>query len=305
MDRPDHAGDARGTALCSMTGFARTAGQAGAATWVWEMKAVNAKGLELRLRVPPGLDGLEAAARARVAARVKRGTVHAGLTLQRPKPEQAVRIDRDKLAALVASVSALALPPGLAPATLDGLLALPGIVEVTDRPAPAEDDLDARLLDGLDAALDGCLAMRAREGEALGRVLGERLRAIARLVAEAEAAPGRAPEAVRARLERRVAELAGAVPALDPVRLHQEAILMAAKADVREELDRLAMHRAAAAALLAEGGAVGRRLDFLAQELGREAGTLCAKSGDAALTTIGLDLRTEIEQFREQVQNLE
>ncbi len=136
-------------------------------------------------------------------------------------------------------------------------------------------------------------------------MLCARLSGIERLVAAAEAAPGRSAAALSARLARRVAELSGAVPALDAVRLHQEAILMAAKADVREELDRLALHRAAAEALIAEGGPVGRRLDFLAQELGREAGTLCAKSNDAGLTTIGLELRTEIDQFREQVQNLE
>ncbi len=161
------------------------------------------------------------------------------------------------------------------------------------------------MLAGLDAALAALCAMRAGEGRALGAVLRARLDEVGRLVAAAESAPGRAAEAVRARLVQRVAELSGAVPALDPVRLHQEAVLMAAKADVREELDRLAMHRVAADALLREGGAVGRRLDFLAQELGREAGTLCAKSNDAGLTTIGLALRTEIEQFREQVQNLE
>lgn len=302
MAERDGAASAR---LSSMTGYARGSGQAGATGWTWEIKSVNAKGLELRLRLPPGLDALEAPLRARLGARLKRGTVHVGLALQRPRPEQAVRIDAEKLAALVAAVSRIALPPGLAPATLDGLLALPGVVEVADSGEGGEEALAPALLDGLDDALESLCAMRAGEGAALRAVLSERLSAIARLTAEAEAAPGRTPEAVRERLARRVAELSGAVPPLDPVRLHQEAVLLAAKADVREELDRLAMHRGAAAALLAEGGAVGRRLDFLAQELGREAGTLCAKSNDADLTAIGLALRTEIEQFREQVQNLE
>lgn len=288
-----------------MTGYARTSGRIGSALWSWDVKSVNAKGLELRLRLPPGLDALEAPARATVTGRVKRGTVQATLTLQRPRPEQVVRIDRAKLAALVEAVADIALPPGVAPATLDGLLGLPGVVEVTEGGDTGGQDLDAPLAAGLDDALDALVAMRSDEGEAIGRVLGDRLVAIARLTAEADAAPGRSPEAIRERLARRVAELSGAVPALDATRLHQEALLMAARADVREELDRLVMHRAAAAALLAEGGAVGRRLDFLAQELGREAGTLCAKSNDAGLTTIGLELRTEIEQFREQVQNLE
>lgn len=302
MAERDGAGSAP---LSSMTGYARSSGQAGAASWHWELKSVNAKGLELRLRLPAGLDALDAPLRARLGARLRRGTVHVGLTLQRPRPEQAIRIDEARLAALVDSVSRIPLPPGLAPATLDGLLALPGVVEISEGEEAGAEALAPALLQGLDTALESLCAMRAGEGAALLAVLSERLAAIGRLTAAAEAAPGRAPEAVRDRLARRVAELSGAVPALDPVRLHQEAVLLAAKADVREELDRLAMHRAAAAALLAEGGAVGRRLDFLAQELGREAATLCAKSNDADLTAIGLALRTEIEQFREQVQNLE
>ena len=161
------------------------------------------------------------------------------------------------------------------------------------------------MLATLDAALDACLAMRVREGGLLGDLLTQRLESIRRHIGAADRAPGRTPEAVRATLARRIAELAGAVPALDATRLHAEAVLLSAKADVREELDRLSMHAAAAADLLADGGPVGRRLDFLAQELGREASTLCAKSNDGALTLIGLDLRTEIDQFREQVQNLE
>jgi uncharacterized protein (TIGR00255 family) len=291
--------------LSSMTGYARSSGMAGTAAWAWELKSVNAKGLELRLRLPPGLDGLDAACRARVGAIITRGTLQVGLTLTRPKPDSTIRIDRARLGALIDAVAAIPRPADLAPATLDGLLALPGIVEVVERADEAGEALDGAVLAGLDAALAALRAMRAGEGQALGEVLRSRLDEVGRLVAAAETAPGRGAEAVRARLVQRVTELSGAVPSLDPVRLHQEAVLMAAKADVREELDRLAMHRAAADALLREGGPVGRRLDFLAQELGREAGTLCAKSNDAGLTAIGLALRTEIEQFREQVQNLE
>lgn len=302
MSKRDGAGQAR---LSSMTGYARASGQVGVASWSWELKSVNAKGLDLRLRLPSGFDALDAPLRARLVGRLTRGTVQAALSLQRPRPEQAIRIDEAKLGALVAAVSGLALPPGIAPATLDGLLALPGVVEVIEGGEVAAETLEPALMAGLDVALEALCAMRAGEGEALGGVLADRLSGIARLVSDADAAPGRTPEAIRLRLARRVADLADAVPALDPARLHQEALLLAAKADVREELDRLAMHRAAAAALLAEGGAVGRRLDFLAQELGREVSTLCAKSNDADLTAIGLALRTEIEQFREQVQNLE
>ncbi len=290
-----------------MTGYARRSGGAGPAAWTWEIKTVNAKSFELRLRLPLAFEALEAPARIRIAARIKRGTVHAGLTLQRAKPAQTVRLNRENLAALLTDLSDLHLPEGIARASLDGLLAVPGIVEAAERVDDADEaqELGRSMLADLDPALDGCVAMRCQEGDRLGDLLRARLTAMQRLTGDAEATPGRSPKAVRARLARRVAELGAGVPALDPVRLHQEAILMAAKADIREELDRLVMHQAAAVALLEAGGPIGRRLDFLAQELGREAGTLCAKANDGALALIGLDLRTEIDQFREQVQNLE
>lgn len=293
--------------LSSMTGYARHSGGGGSAAWTWEIKTVNAKSFDLRLRLPQGFDGLEAPARVRIAARIKRRTVQAGLTIARAKPAQTVRVNRDNLAALLTALSDLPLPDGIARASLDGLLAVPGVVETVERADDADEarDFGRLMLADLEPALDGCIAMRRQEGHRLGEVLRERLAAMKRLIGEAEATPGRSPEAVRARLAREVAELGAGVPPLDPVRLHQEAILMAAKADIREELDRLVMHQAAAVALLEAGGPVGRRLDFLAQELGREAGTLCAKANDGALSLVGLDLRTEIDQFREQVQNLE
>jgi len=294
--------------LSSMTGYARhSGGGGGSAAWTWEIKTVNAKSFDLRLRLPQGFDRLEAPARVRIAARIKRRTVQAGLTIARAKPAQTVRVNRDNLAALLTALSDLPLPDGIARASLDGLLAVPGVVETVERADDADEarDFGRLMLADLEPALDGCIAMRRQEGDRLGEVLRERLAAMKRLIGEAEATPGRSPEAVRARLAREVAELGAGVPPLDPVRLHQEAILMAAKADIREELDRLVMHQAAAVALLEAGGPVGRRLDFLAQELGREAGTLCAKANDGALSLVGLDLRTEIDQFREQVQNLE
>jgi len=294
--------------LSSMTGYARhSGGGGGSAAWTWEIKTVNAKSFDLRLRLPQGFDRLEAPARVRIAARIKRRTVQAGLTIARAKPAQTVRVNRDNLAALLTALSDLPLPDGIARASLDGLLAVPGVVETVERADDADEarDFGRLMLADLEPALDGCIAMRRQEGDRLGEVLRERLAAMKRLIGEAEATPGRSPEAVRARLAREVAELGAGVPPLDPVRLHQEAILMAAKADIREELDRLVMHQAAAVALLDAGGPVGRRLDFLAQELGREAGTLCAKANDGALSLVGLDLRTEIDQFREQVQNLE
>lgn len=288
-----------------MTGYAQTSGTFGAARWTWDIKTVNAKGLDLRLRLPPGNDALEIEARRRIGARLTRGTCHASLNITResvPKP----RIDAALLTELVNTLSTITLPPSIGPATLDGLLAVRGVIETGEAPTE-EGEADALRVasqNGLDAALDALVTMRETEGAALKAVLDDRLATIDRLRVTADEAPQRQPAAVREKLEATIASLAEK-HALDPDRLHQEALLLAAKADVREELDRLAAHVVAARDLLATGGAIGRRLDFLAQELGREASTFCAKSNDAALTAIGLELRVEIEQFREQVQNVE
>ena len=294
-------------ALKSMTGFARTAGHQGHFRWSWEIKAVNAKGLDLRLRVPPGHDAMETEARARLAKKLSRGTCYATLAVTREAAPSQVRINQDLLRALVDSVSAVPVSAQLQPASLDGLLAVRGVVEVSEQ---SDDEaalaaLATAALRGLDDALEALVAARLTEGAALQEVLVARVTRIDELTQAAEDAPGRKPEAVRARLQQSLDALTGASPALDPARLHQEAILLAAKADVREELDRLKTHIVAARELLASDQPVGRRLDFLAQEFSREANTLCAKSNDPALTTLGMDLRVEIEQLREQVQNIE
>ena len=292
-------------ALSSMTGYARGDGETAGVGWLWELKTVNARGFELRLRVPAGFDALETVARARIAARISRGTVQASLGLQRSLATQTIRINRSNLEALISALAEIEIPGGIRPASLDGLLAVPGVVEQADRMERDDGVMTTAMMAGLDMALDRCIAMRHQEGRGIGAVLRERLDAIARLTEDADHAPSRQPDAIRRRLGQRLSLLTAEIPLLDETRLYQEAILMAAKADIREELDRLLLHRAAAAALLDQGGAVGRRLDFLAQELSREAGTLCAKSNDGELTRIGLDLRIQIEQFREQVQNLE
>ncbi len=293
--------------LKSMTGFARTAGHQDRFRWAWEVKAVNAKGLDLRLRVPPNFDQVETEARARLSKRLSRGTCYATLTLTREAAPAQVRINRDLLQSLIDTLATIPADGNLKPASMDGLLSVRGVVEVSEA---ADDEaalaaLAADMLKGLDAALDDLIAARLAEGAALQKVLMERVEKIAALTASAEAAPGRKPEAVRARLQQSIEALTGASPALDPARLHQEAVLLAAKADVREELDRLKAHVGAARELLASNQPVGRRLDFLAQEFSREANTLCAKSNDPALSAIGMDLRVEIEQLREQVQNIE
>ncbi|HWG04771.1 MAG TPA: YicC/YloC family endoribonuclease [Beijerinckiaceae bacterium] len=293
--------------LKSMTGFARLAGASPPFDWAWELKTVNAKGLDLRLRVPPGFDAIEPAARARLTARVARGTCYATLSVTRASATPEVRVNEAALAALLNAIKNLPIDIAVRPVSIDGLLAMRGIVDIIDG-ADNEAQIaatGAAAIEGLDAALDLLVEMRAREGEAIAATLGQRMARAAMLRQKAEDAPGRKPEAIRERLAAAVAALAQSSALLDPARLHQEALLLAAKADVREELDRLAAHIAAVENLLTKDEPVGRRLDFLAQELGREANTLCAKSNDAELTTIGMELRVEIEQFREQVQNIE
>jgi uncharacterized protein (TIGR00255 family) len=292
--------------LASMTGFARAAASAGPWRLAWELKSVNAKGLDARLRLPPPFDAIEPDARAKLARKLNRGTIHATLAAQREPAIPEVRINQNLLRELIAALTRIPLPERIAPATLDGLLGLRGVVEVIDA---AEDEaaiLRAResALDLLDTALDSLVVMRQSEGAMLATVLSARLEKIARLTQAADQSPARKPEAIQARLAQSLAFLAGNAN-FDQNRLHQEALLLAVKADIREELDRLAAHTAAARELLAKGGTAGRNLDFLAQELSREANTLCAKSNDASLTGLGLELRVEIEQFREQIQNIE
>lgn len=293
--------------LSSMTGFARADGVHGGYAWAWELKSVNAKGLELRTRIPPGFDAVEVAVRARAAQALARGTVYANLTVRREGVPPVVRVNEPVLAAVLATVEDVARRVNAAPPSIDGILALKGVIEVIDEDESEEARAaaEAAIIEGFERALAGLADMRRHEGEAIGRILSGRLDEIAALAARADAAPGRRPEAIRARLAEQIAALLESSERFDPDRLHQEAILIAAKADVREELDRLAAHVAQARKLIKGGGAIGRRLDFLAQELNRETNTLCAKSNVVELTTIGLELKTVVEQFREQVQNLE
>ncbi len=293
--------------LASMTGFARAHGDLGPWRFSWELKTVNSKGLDLRLRVPPGFDAVEIKARGVIAAKIARGACSAGLSAKRSDSAGLARIDRAALDRLLAALDDVPLHANLRPASLDGLLSVRGIVEVVE---PEDNDeerarLEAAVLDHLDGALARLIESREAEGEALNIVLNKRLDRIASLTAQANDLPARQPEALRARLRQQIALLLENVNAFDPQRLHQEAVLIAVKTDIREELDRLVAHVASARKLLASGGPVGRRLDFLAQEFSREANTLCAKSNDPSLSAIGLELKIEVEQLREQVQNIE
>ncbi|MEP0321948.1 YicC/YloC family endoribonuclease [Bauldia litoralis] len=293
-------------ALNSMTGFARADG-GDAMRWTWELRSVNGKGLDVRIRLPSGFERIERDARDRCTTKLGRGNVQVSLSTTAVAGAQTLTINEDVLARVIDAMARIGQKIEAQPPTLDGILALRGVVEVEDIAADetARDALDAEILAGLDAALVDLAAMRGREGAAIGALLSARLDELASLTAAAEASPARQPETIRARLAEQVAALLDAAPALDPDRLHQEAVLLATKADIREELDRLHAHIAATRDLLAEGGPIGRRLDFLAQEFNREVNTLCAKSNDRALTAIGLDMKAVVDQLREQIQNLE
>lgn len=292
--------------LASMTGFARAAGACGAWRWAWEIKSVNSKGLDLRLRLPPGFDAIETEVRARLGKALARGAVQAGLQATREAAAPSVRVNEEMLGALLEAVARAPRVEGVGPATLDGLLAIRGVVEINEGGDDEASLAQARAgaLASLDDAVAALVEMRRIEGHALESVLRARLERIADLTDAADANPERKPDAVRARLADAVARLDDS-GRFDRDRLYQEAILLATKADVREEIDRLKGHVAAARDLLDAGGPVGRRLDFLAQEFGREANTLSAKSNHPSLTAQGLELRAEIEQLREQVQNIE
>jgi uncharacterized protein (TIGR00255 family) len=294
-------------AVASMTGFAREAGVTGPFQWAWEIKTVNGRGLEARVRVPSGLDAIGEEARSQFLKAFARGQAQIALTVTRAAASAKVRLNRDFLQTLLSTLDELDLPSQVAPVSLDGLLAVRGVVEVDEDAAdPSKDGELADALRGCLARLfDSLRATRLSEGEALATVLRRHLDAIAKFVEEAETAPARQPDAIRARLATQIAQLLDAAASLDENRLHQEAMLIAARADIREELDRLHAHVDAARKLIDGGGAIGRRLDFLAQEFGREANTLCAKANDVSLSRIGLELKAVVEQFREQVQNVE
>jgi uncharacterized protein (TIGR00255 family) len=293
--------------LQSMTGFARETGTHGIWRWTWEIRSVNGRGLEVKFKLPPGFEALMEPLRRLAAAKLQRGSVFAALSAEPDAAAAHPAIDEALLDALVEAAKRAAKRHGLEPPAIANLLALRGVVETAEA-AESEEEREASLQAfqaGFARTLDAVSRMRSEEGARLEAVLGAKLGEIARLTEAADACPARKPEAVRARLAKQVRELLEASASFDAERLHQEAVLMASRADVREEIDRLRAHVEAAHELLAKGEAVGRRLDFLAQEFGREANTLTAKANDASLSRIGLELKTVVEQWREQVQNVE
>jgi uncharacterized protein (TIGR00255 family) len=293
--------------LSSMTGFARSHGASGPYVFEWELKSVNAKGLDLRTRLPPGWDEVETFAKKRAAEVLSRGTVYANFNVKRVTPSSAVRVNEDVLASIVKVAGMLSGKIDAVAPSIDGLLAIKGVIEVVEPENDEAEDKAAKeaACAAFDQALAHLVEMRRREGFALGQILLQRMGEIERLAKRAERAPGRKPDAIKARLAEQIAALLESSDRLDPDRLNQEAILIAAKADIREELDRIASHIAQAREMIAKGGPVGRRLDFLAQEFNREVNTCCSKSNDIELTNVVLEMKNVVEQFREQVQNLE
>ena len=288
-----------------MTGFGRAEGSVGGIAWAWEMRSVNGRGLEMRLRMPTGLDHLDAGLRDGAAVTLKRGNVNGTLTIKR-EDRPKIAVDPELLAELLRLAGEIAAQiPGAPPPRAESLLALPGVLRASAPEEAWSEALLAQVKTGFDAALAGLVAARREEGVRLHRLLTAQLDEIDSLREAAETQAAEQPERQRARLMDSLQALLRDQPGLPAERIAQEVALLATRSDVREELDRLAAHVEAAQALLAEGNAIGRRFDFLVQEFVRETNTLCSKSATVPLTTTGLRLKAVIEQMREQVQNVE
>lgn len=292
--------------LSGMTGFARIEGQSGDWTWSIEARSVNGRNLETRFKGPQGFDGLERTAREASQARFQRGQVNIGLQARRAETQGAVRLNQEALDRYLALSSELVSQGRATPPAADGLLALKGVLEAGEEVEDPEvrATVETAMAESLMAALDALKASRLKEGAALTPVLVGMLERIASLIADAELEATAQTSAIRDRFTRRLSELVGDTSTLED-RIVQEAAVLAAKADVREELDRLTAHVGAARDLMAQGSGAGRRLDFLSQEFMREANTLCSKSATTSLTATGLELKAVIEQLREQIQNVE
>jgi uncharacterized protein (TIGR00255 family) len=292
-----------------MTGFARAEGRSERYSWTWEVKSVNGRTLDARFRLPPGYDAIEPPARQLVGERLKRGNVAVTLQLQAQAAPVTYRVNQNLLTELAAIVRSTEQIIEAAPARLDGLLALRGVLEVVE-PEEGEEiraQREAALLESLVIALDRLIQARSAEGQRLATVLRGLLEQMTGLVKQARASAAAQPETLRTRLRDQIVAIMEHVPAFPQDRLATELAVLITKGDVREELDRLDAHLAAARALIEQGdpAGAGRRLDFLSQEFNREANTLCSKSNDVGLTRIGLDLKLAIDRFREQVQNIE
>ena len=293
--------------VASMTGFARGTGQDGSVAWAWEAKSVNGRGLDVRCRLPAGMDAFDPEIRRIAGELFARGSLSVSLQIDGGQGQTRLSVNREALDQMLDVCRELRQEVDAAPPSLEALLAIRGVVELAEEEeAPeARGQRDALIVSNLRETLDALLVSRRDEGARIASVLADQLDEIARLAEQAADNAALQPEALRARLTERVGALIDATPALPEERLAQEVALLLVKSDGREEIDRLRAHVAAARELIEAGGAVSRRLDFLCQEFNREANTLCSKATDVELTRIGLDLKVVIDQLREQVQNLE
>jgi uncharacterized protein (TIGR00255 family) len=291
----------------SMTGFARSDGVCGDTRFHWEARSVNGRGLELRLRLPPGFEAIEIKARTLCQEKLNRGNCTINLTIKRETGQFELKLNETALRQAMAIAERAREIAELKHARLDTLLGMRGVVEAVE--GEDNEQAQARLADalfvGLKTALDELVAARSAEGARLADVIAGQLDQIARLTERAANAEARQPEAVRAKLAEQLRRVVENSAGLDAERLHQEALLIATKADIQEELDRLRAHIAAARDLLAEDQPVGRKFDFLAQEFNREANTICSKAADIEISRAGMELKTVVDQLREQVQNIE
>jgi uncharacterized protein (TIGR00255 family) len=291
----------------SMTGFARTDGTAGSTSWHWEVRSVNGRGLDLRLRLPPGFEGLEPRIREAASKRLARGSLSINLNVRRSEGVSQIRLNEAALRQVLTALDKLQAMANVEVPRADGLLGIRGVLEFVE-PEEGEAETRARteaMLASLDKALDGLVVARASEGRRLEEVIIDQLAAIEKLVQSVQRSPARSAEMIRQRIKEQLTRLLEPGMPLDETRLYQEAALLATRADVEEELKRLTAHIAGARELLASNEPAGRRLDFLAQEFNREANTLCSKASDAETTRAGLELKAVIDQMREQVQNIE
>ena len=290
-----------------MTGFASRDGVAGPAAWHWELRSVNSRGLDIRLRLPPGLEGLEPRIRAAISQRLARGSVAVNLSAKRTDGGSEIRLNATALRQVLGALEALKSMVEVAPPRAEALLGIKGVLELVEAEESAPETAarnDAMLAD-LEHALGDLVGVRTAEGRRLQEIVLDQLLVIERLTQRIAALPARSVEAVRVRLKEQVARLLESTGNFDETRLYQEAALLAARADVEEELKRILSHVAAARELVAGDAPAGRKLDFLAQEFNREANTLCSKASDEETTRAGLDLKAVIDQMREQVQNVE
>jgi uncharacterized protein (TIGR00255 family) len=294
--------------ISSMTGFARGDGAADGLQWAWEIRSVNGRGLDIRLRLPPGFDAIEPAVREAISKRVSRGSLSVSLNTERQAGASAVRLNEALLNGVLKAAERVAqLTGGTKPDTAS-LLAMKGVLETADGGLEEPHVRAARekaLIASLEQTVDKLVEARRSEGKKLKAVVSSQVATIEKLAGEVRSSPSRTPDAIRSRLKDMIARILEQSDKFDADRLHQEAVIAATRADVEEELARLDAHVAAAREMLEESGAVGRKLDFLAQEFNSEANTLCSKANAVDITRLGLTLKSTIDQLREQVQNIE